>query len=76
MNAQKLKAQCFGAPEQTVLVTCHLNDTLIGHAFATTWDFEGGAHCLALCREESITMVCMFSGSIRRHWMDHAACRR
>ncbi|ETW78571.1 hypothetical protein HETIRDRAFT_323024, partial [Heterobasidion irregulare TC 32-1] len=35
INAQKLKAQCFGAAERTVLVTCHLNDTLIGHVFKT-----------------------------------------
>ena len=42
MSASKLVAQCLGLPANTLLVTCHEGESLIGHAFATTWDYEGG----------------------------------
>jgi len=45
MSASKLAAQCLGSPVNTVLVTCHEGNSLVGHAFATTWDYEGG-NCL------------------------------
>ncbi|KAF8812722.1 hypothetical protein BYT27DRAFT_6406453 [Phlegmacium glaucopus] len=42
MTGQKLRAQCLSAPERTVLVTCFKHNDLVGHAFATVWNYEGG----------------------------------
>jgi len=43
MSAAKLRAQCLVG--DACLVTCHEEDRLVGHAFATTWDYEGGKVC-------------------------------
>jgi len=40
MTGSRLKAQCLNIPEKTVLVTCHQDGNLIGHAFATVWDYN------------------------------------
>jgi len=32
-------------PRIASLVTCYEGDLLVGHAFATTWDYEGGTVC-------------------------------
>ena len=44
MIASRLRLQCIGILEHTVLVMCHQGDALIGHAFTTTWDYEGDEH--------------------------------
>ena len=41
MSAAKFKEQLIpDDPANTVLATCRVRDTLIGQAFATTWDYE------------------------------------
>jgi hypothetical protein len=42
MSVAKLQSQCLGSPADSMLVTCHENDVLVGHVFATTWAYEGG----------------------------------
>ena len=48
MNAKKLRSQCIANPEKSVLVTCFNGEQLVGHAFATVWDFEGGLYITTL----------------------------
>ena len=43
MTAAKLQAQCLGSPTNTMLVTCHEDDVLVGHVFGTTWTYDGGS---------------------------------
>jgi len=45
MSASKLRAQCLASPADSTLVTCHEDDLLVGHVFATTWDYDGGKVC-------------------------------
>ncbi|KAF8066497.1 hypothetical protein FPV67DRAFT_1495049 [Lyophyllum atratum] len=49
MTGGRLRQQCVGAPEKTVLVVCYQRNfrsdnmaqaELVGHAFATAWDFQ------------------------------------
>ncbi|OAX31111.1 hypothetical protein K503DRAFT_750862 [Rhizopogon vinicolor AM-OR11-026] len=45
MSDSRLRPQCLSLPEKTVLVTCSWTDgtmgtQLIGHAFATVWDYS------------------------------------
>jgi len=42
MTSKKLRAQCLSVPESTVLVTCYEHQNLVGHAFATVWNYQGG----------------------------------
>lgn len=43
MTSKRLRNQCVSVPDKTVLVTCFNSATdLIGHAFATVWEFNGG----------------------------------
>jgi hypothetical protein len=53
MSGSKLRKQCVAVPNSTVLVTCYHQpnmalhpDTgerkLVGHVFATVWDYDGG----------------------------------
>jgi hypothetical protein len=42
MSDSWLRKECLSAPESTVLVTCFKRDVLVGHAFATVWNFDGG----------------------------------
>lgn len=42
MAGSKLRTQCVSVPEKTVLVTCFQHEQLVGHAFASVWDFEDG----------------------------------
>ena len=48
MSGPRLRKQCVAVPDSTVLVTCYqqVKDTdeleLVGHAFATAWDYDGG----------------------------------
>ena len=48
-NAAFLRLQLLPAPKDTVLAVCYQRDPrdatqleLVGHAFATAWDYEGG----------------------------------
>jgi len=42
MSGNKLQTQCVSVPLKTVLVTCFNHEQLVGHAFASIWDFDGG----------------------------------
>ncbi|KAF8902259.1 hypothetical protein CPB84DRAFT_1814979 [Gymnopilus junonius] len=42
LSTTKLRAECLEPPARSVLATCFTSDELVGHAFATTWDYEGG----------------------------------
>jgi hypothetical protein len=51
MSGPKLRKQCVVTPKRTVLVTCYQvpnaahqchRAKLVGHAFATVWDYDGG----------------------------------
>jgi len=44
LNSKKLRAQSLEPPTSSVLVTCIKpdSDELIGHAFATVWNYDGG----------------------------------
>ena len=50
MAGSKLRTQCVSIPDKTVLVTCFRNEQLIGHAFASVWDFEHGKSTSTLAR--------------------------
>lgn len=44
MSSQKLKKQCLSDPEHTILALCKTpNHEVIGHAFATYWNYGPGA---------------------------------
>ncbi|KAF9475129.1 hypothetical protein BDN70DRAFT_865310 [Pholiota conissans] len=40
----RLRAECLSSPERTVLSSCvdRSSGTLVGHAFATVWKYDGG----------------------------------
>ena len=42
MTPAKLRGQCIGIPEKTVLSICMKDGVVVGHAFATVWQYEGG----------------------------------
>jgi Acetyltransferase (GNAT) family len=42
MSGARLRKQCLSTPDGTILVTCFKDDDLLGHAFATVWDYNGG----------------------------------
>ena len=42
MTGSKLRSQCVSIPEKAVLVTCFQHKRLIGHAFASVWEFDEG----------------------------------
>lgn len=42
MSTVKLQSECLPSRENTILVTCITSGTLVGHAFATTWDYGEG----------------------------------
>ena len=53
MTGHRLREQCVAVPDKTVLVVCYERDLgsqaqdvsqleLVGHAFATVWDYPGG----------------------------------
>jgi hypothetical protein len=53
MTGHRLREQCVAVPDSTVLVVCYERDLdsqaqdvleLVGHAFATVWDYHGGKH--------------------------------
>ena len=44
MSGNKLQTQCVSTPSKTVLATCFNHDQLIGHTFASTWEFDGGMY--------------------------------
>ena len=41
MNANRLREQCFSDPTNSKLALCTLDGVLIGHAFATIWQYNG-----------------------------------
>lgn len=45
MSTVKLQSECLPSRENTILVTCITSGTLVGHAFATTWDYGEGTVC-------------------------------
>lgn len=42
MGIKTLSKHCVGKPEQSALVICKADGTLVGQAFATVWDSETG----------------------------------
>jgi hypothetical protein len=44
MSTAKLVSQCLPSREDSELVTCTIAGKLVGHAFATTWDYGQGLH--------------------------------
>src|SRR5277367_6041033 len=44
MSAARLRKQLMSSPDNTVLVVCYQagGSEFVGHAFATSWDYEGG----------------------------------
>jgi len=40
MGTATLRKQCFDNPSRCVLVKCMLEQNLIGHLFATTWNYD------------------------------------
>ena len=80
MSGPRLRKQCVAIPDNTVLVTCYLQPNasqghqdlglrLVGHAFATAWDFDGGKFFLD-CQWAPIAHI-----PIRESRLDHPACR-
>ena len=41
MNATRLKEQCLADPVNSKLALCTLDGILVGHAFATIWQYNG-----------------------------------
>lgn len=41
MNAARLRKECFSDPANSKLALCTLDGVLIGHAFATIWQYNG-----------------------------------
>lgn len=54
MSGHRLHEQSVSVPESTVLAACYWKNQdsddleLVGHAFATVWDYNGGKHCFVL----------------------------
>jgi len=55
MSGSRLHKQCVATPDKTVLVTCYQQSNpaygagdikLVGHVFATVWDYDGGNYSL------------------------------
>lgn len=42
MAVSKLTTQCISVPDKIILVMCFRHEQLVGHAFASVWDFELG----------------------------------
>ncbi|KZV99496.1 hypothetical protein EXIGLDRAFT_831438 [Exidia glandulosa HHB12029] len=42
MGVKTIKKYCLEDVEQSAVVTCRRGDVLVGHAFATCWNFEAG----------------------------------
>jgi hypothetical protein len=42
MAGSKLQTRCVSVPDKTVLVTCFQHEQLVGHAFASVWEYEFG----------------------------------
>jgi hypothetical protein len=72
LSASQLRKQFILAPENTVLVVCYESKEdglleLVGHAFATVWDYEGG---MPTFEDEILLLIPV----IRPHWLGHTAC--
>lgn len=48
LSAKKLKDQGVADAADSVLAMCHADDTLVGHAFARVWKYDGMGACLSL----------------------------
>ncbi|KAF5313547.1 hypothetical protein D9619_013742 [Psilocybe cf. subviscida] len=48
MSAARLREQLLSVPDQTVLVTCKIDDRLVGCAFAIVWAYDGGSFAIVL----------------------------
>lgn len=82
MSGLRLRKQCVSIPEKTVLVACYQTPIvanqqhrrkLVGHAFATVWDYNGGNffflidHRLPLLTHHIL---------VRNSWLGHPARRK
>ena len=49
MSWTRIRDQFIPVPDRSVLVTCYRQDSeLVGHAFATVWDYENGTEYIML----------------------------
>lgn len=72
MTSARLRAECLSHPENTVLVTCHLqvdpleseHPKLCGHAFASMWDYgENKSRCpLTFSRKVHLLILSKLAG--------------
>ncbi|KAG5633869.1 hypothetical protein H0H81_004661 [Sphagnurus paluster] len=42
MTRERLREQCVCVPEKTVLIICYTDTQIVGHAFASVWELQGG----------------------------------
>lgn len=69
LSGKKLRDLYVACPEKTVLVTCFGSTQLLGHAFATVWEFDGGTLTIYLYKLRTLI-------SNRHYWLDHSTCCR
>lgn len=43
MTPHRLKSQCASKPDDTTLITAHIDGQMVGHAFATRWKYGAGS---------------------------------
>jgi hypothetical protein len=73
MSGRKLREQCVSNPQNTVLIVCYeripyANDTndleLVGHAFATVWDYPGGTQSSISIVNSYVILPYAYSGQV------------
>ena len=75
LSTSKLRKQLLSVPQNTVLVVCYQPEEggwleLVGHAFATAWDYDGGKPIL------KINCYCSNPFVVRPCRLGHTACRQ
>jgi len=77
MSGARLRKQCVAVPGSTVLITCYQqpnlalhdagNAKLVGHVFATVWEYDGGNFCF------SFVSIPVAHVHVRKSWLGHPA---
>ena len=72
LSTSKLRKQLLSVPQNTVLVVCYQGGRLelVGHAFVTAWDYDGGKPIL------KINCYCSNPFVVRPCWLGHTARRQ
>ncbi|KAH7915090.1 hypothetical protein BJ138DRAFT_1176864 [Hygrophoropsis aurantiaca] len=69
MNAAKLRTQCLANPTHSALAACHTPDgLLVGHAFATVWEFADPLHPTTTRKVGWVTQLVVHK-LVRRHYI-------